>query len=288
VKSPKDFRLRVGWLADEVDTIVGGAELCVEELFYAKPEEVEIVPCRPPVFEEPDVDMYVVHNCTQYHVSAIGSLAKRPTIKLVYEYWYHGNKALREWLLANATLLLFLGEPHRNSFPHIFTAPSDIMPTIVTLEPFRQAVTDQRMSFGLRQGTIWIAQMTGDHKGIPQAVKWAEEHQEVVHFYGGGPPHFRPWNYATQPGVYALDMGQLPYPDVPRTMAKYAKFLFLPTELDSCSRTVFEAWASGLEMVINDFCGAQWWIDERPEDIERGKEMFWNHVLEVANSVQKI
>lgn len=276
------MKKRLGWLYDKISDPIGGAELCVKELAEQVPDDIEIVDCPPGGIAE-DVDAYAVHNCTQYRIDAVGKLREKPVIKLVYEQWWHGDPVLKTWLLNYSNKLLFLSQPHVDDFEYPINSPYDLMPTIVNLDRFREA-RERRPAFGGRDA-IWIAQMTGHHKGIKEAVQWAVRNEERVDFYGGGPPDWRPDNFLdfapTTDEVYVYDMGQIDYALVPWTMSLYEKFLFLPTVLDTCSRTVFEAWASGLELVLNDKCGAAWWIENRPADIERGSDMFWSHVEEV-------
>lgn len=257
--------MRLGWLADPPSQIIGGAELCVEQLARDRPAGVEIVPC-PPGGIVRDVDAYAVHNCTRYTLAEFLTTADRtrPILKLVYEQWWHGDPALRAYFLATSALALFLSPPHLVQFPHRIQCPTGIMPTIVDLEPFRDLKDDRR------RGTMWLGQMTSFHKGVEDAVGWAVDHGETVDFYGGG--WMRPPDH---PNV--RDHGQVPHDEVPALMAAHERFLFLPTLLDTCSRTIFEAWASGMELVTNENVGATWWIENAPELIETGSSTFWEH-----------
>lgn len=277
----RDRPLRVGWLADKIEDVIGGAELCEKHLRGSRPRRIEVVACPPGKIAE-DVDVYAIHNCTQYRIAdVVPKIRAKPVVKVVYEQWFHGEVALRQWLLTNSNLLLFLGQPHVDDFPHEFRAPHDLMPTIVNLDAFRAAAIWGN-TYGRQGGVMWMAQMTGEHKGLKEAIAWAEANETKVDFYGGGPIRFRPHNFTMRSDLIS-DMGQVPYGEVPRTMAMYQKFLFLPTILDTCSRTIFEASAAGLDLITNENCGATWWLENRPEDIEKGNDMFWAHVLRVAD-----
>jgi hypothetical protein len=131
--------VKIGWLADDIHTVIGGAELCVQMLLAEHPKRIEIVQC-PPGDIVNGLDLYIIHNCTQYRIGeVVRAVREKPFVKVVYEQWYHGDPALRSWLLANANLLLFLSKPHLDTFPHPYDAPTALIPTIVDLQPFREA-----------------------------------------------------------------------------------------------------------------------------------------------------
>lgn len=257
----------LGWLADAETDVIGGAELCVRRLEATRPEDVEIVRC-PPGHVVEGLDGYAIHNCTTYRFRDVEPILNRPVVKVVYEQWPHGDPLLRRELLNRSAVALFLSPPHLEQFPYPVGCPVRLMPTIVDLSSFAAFPRPQE-----RRGTIWLAQMTSAHKGVEEAVAWAEEHGEVVDFYGGGP--MRP-----APGKYVRDRGQIPWEQVPVVMAEHQRFLFLPRSLDTCSRTIFEARAAGLELVVNENCGAMWWIRNRPDLIEQGHRIFWDTVRE--------
>jgi hypothetical protein len=268
-----DDGMRVGWLADPETDVVGGAELCVRRLLETKPDDLQVVPC-PPGSVRSDVDCYAIHNCTRYTFREFLADARpdAPIVKVVYEQWWKGDPALRFFLLTASRVALFLSPAHLETFPHRVEVETTITPTFVDLEPFRKARERHR---GPREGVIWIAQMTSAHKGVDDAVRWAEKHQTTVDFYGGGemrPPAHR----------FVRDHGQIDPAAVPETMAAHRGFLFLPTLLDTCSRTILEAWAVGLELHLNEHCGALWWIEHAPESIDTSHETFWNAVTSAA------
>jgi hypothetical protein len=267
--------MRVGWLADPETDVVGGAELCVRRLLETRPDDLEVVPC-PPGGIRNDVDCYAIHNCTRYTLREFlaDGRSEAPIVKVVYEQWWKGDPALRFFLLAASRVALFLSPAHLDTFPHTIEVPTIVTPTFVDLEPFGRA---RHEHLGPREGVMWIAQMTSAHKGVDDAVRWAKDHRTVVDFYGGGwmrPPRHR----------FVRDHGQIDPAAVPATMAAHRGFLFLPTLLDTCSRTILEAWAAGLELHVNEHCGAMWWIENSPESIPTSHETFWNAVSAAAGS----
>lgn len=263
--------LRVGWVVDDRAPVIGGADLCVDDLVEAKPGEVEIVPC-PSRNIDPTVDLYAVHNVVSYNAEAIKQLAAKPVVKLVYEQWWVGDDILRAWLLENAEVAIFLSQPHLDQFPWPVKVPTLIQPTIHNhldrFDPSRWPLGDRE-----RAGVMWMAQMTGAHKGLPEAVAWAETNEQVVDFYGDG-------HIPKPQSRYAVYKGEKPPAVVPSIMAEYERFLFLPTVLDVCSRTIFEAHRAGLDLVVNENVGALWWLDNEPDAIGTGAARFWNTILD--------
>lgn len=264
--------MRIGWLMDRPGPIIGGAEVTAQRLIETRPEWAEIVLCEAGAVR-PDCDAYVIHNCVTYRADdTIPALTGKPVVKQIHDYWPHGDARLRAWLLDHSRLVLFDSWPHQRTFtfgfpvnPHcaikLVTAPIDV-------DVFRQAAARSTQ----REGVFWMAQLF-EHKGVAQAVGWAEEHQTLVHFYGEGP--LRP-----RESEYVQYCGQVPHADVPDLMATYATFLHVPTWVEPYGRTIIEAWAAGCSLIVNDNCGAFWWLQHDPIAVTRGDEMFWEYVEE--------
>jgi len=257
--------MRIGWLADSVGALRGGAEISSDTLVAAAPPGVEIVMCPPGHIAE-DVDMYAILNCTTYDASIIPVLSRRPVVKSVRDQWTFGDDELRSWLLDNAALTVFNSPIHRYWFMYPVNTPVEVVPPPIDLERFRMAARESTE----REGVLWLGAMHR-HKGVLEAVHWARRHKVVVDFIGNG---------TCIPGSekYVHYRGVIPYDDVPQTMARYERFLYLPRVLDGFARTVPEAWAAGCELVTGDMVGSMWWISNRPQDLERGAEMFWGAV----------
>ena len=68
--------------------------------------------------------------------------------------------------------------------------------------------------------------------------------------------------------------------DVPATLAQYETFVFLPTALEPFGRAVVEAWAAGLELVVNRNVGAIYWIENDPGALDSAAADFWTLVTE--------
>ena len=261
---------RIGWVADGVGAFRGGAELSSEALVAAAPDWVEIIPC-PPDDISTDVDAYVVLNVVEYSASAIPVFAQRVVIKSVRDMWVEGNDELREWLLDNAAVTVFNSPVHRSWFPYPVNTPTEVVPPPVDLERFREAAKRSTK----REGTIWIGAMHR-HKGILEAVHWAREHKEIVHFYGAG-------TAIPSQEAYVWYHGKVDYDNVPDLMARYEKFLYLPRVLDGFGRTVIEADACGLELILDGLIGSQWYLENNRAALETGAERFWEVVDEYAH-----
>lgn len=68
---------------------------------------------------------------------------------------------------------------------------------------------------------------------------------------------------------------QGPTNDVAKTLSAYETFVFLPTAIEPFGRAVVEAWAAGLELVVNRNVGALHWIKNDPEALQTAAEDFW-------------
>ena len=261
--------MRIGWLADKQDGIVGGAELSTKTLRLAAPDWAEIVPMLPG--RVTDADAYVVSNCKTYDMNIVKHLQHKPVIKVVRDLWIAGDPFLRQWLLANSDLCIFTSRFHRENFTFPVDSPVAFCPPPVDLERFWRKPNNLVQ----RSGVIWLGQMTNPHKGVAEAVAWATEHQTRVDFYGDG------WCNQHISGRWAKYWGWADYDKVPALLASYERFLFLPRWPEPCGRTVIEAWAAGCELIVNDLVGATEWIAD-PYLLEPGRAAahFWQLVKE--------
>jgi len=263
--------MRIGWLADPPGPIIGGAELSEELLRRNAPGWAEVVYCPPD--QVVDCDAYVVHNCVRYQ-GILPLLRRRPVIRWVHDYWPHGDPELREWTLQNARVAIFDSEPHYRAFPYPVGTRVKFCPEPMDLAPFVRAGQVASEDVGergvpLRSGVFWMGQMFA-HKGVAEAVRWAEQNGPVD-FYGDGPQ--RP---VQSPNVRYL--GQAPYEWVPDIMARYESFLHLPQWVEPFGRTVIEAAAAGCKLIVNDRVGAMWWLENEPDAIEQAIPRFWKIV----------
>ncbi|MBN1122796.1 MAG: hypothetical protein JXJ17_17095 [Anaerolineae bacterium] len=261
--------MKVGWLYDHPGQYAGGAELEVMELLDAVPEGVEIVQC-PPEKVSADVDVYVIHNCVSYGRSLLPLLADKPVVKRVHDVWPHGDGDLRRWLLTHARLVLLSSPIQHEEMPWRIDAPVEYVPSPVDIGRFRRA----GMTGSKRAGTVWLGRLTSG-KGLEQAHRWAVEQGCRVDVYGFGPLRdaIRP------PLIYC---GPVTYLAVPKLLARYERFLFLPDAVEPFGRTVVEAWAAGCEMIVNHNVGALWWIERDPAALDDAADRFWRLVLEAA------
>ena len=146
--------------------------------------------------------------------------------------------------------------------------PTEVVPPPVDLGRFREAARRSTR----REGIIWIGAMHR-HKGTLEAVHWARAHKEIVHFYGAG-------TAIPSQEQYVWYRGPVGYDDVPKLMAGYEKFLYLPRVLDGFGRTVVEADAAGCELILNGLIGSQWYLENDPAALENSAGRFWEIVKE--------
>jgi hypothetical protein len=255
--------MRIGWLADPPEDVVGGAELASAALRAAAPAGYRVAPCLPDAIVP--ADAYVVMNCTRYGASVLQQLAEAPVIKVVSDWWEWGDPHLRAWLLESSALVVLRSPIHRANFPWPIAAPVQLLPSPLDLAAFRKHALPAEQRNGR---AVWLGQMTSGWKGEQQAARWATAQQIHIDFYGAGP-------FVPDESEYVHLRGQIQYADVPDVLGSYTWFVFLPQRPGSFGRTVVEAWAAGCRLVANTNPGALWWIENRPADLDHGALLFW-------------
>lgn len=252
----------VGWLCDRSDT-VGGAELTQQAFRDAAPDGITVVDC-PPEGGWPQVDLFVVQNCTQYDPDVTYALEASgvPVVKYHHDVGPHVNPRLMSYFRSDAENL-FCSPLQRQTMEQRLGpfAGGQLCPPAMDLQRFRDARQEQR------HGTVWLGNMLNHGKGLRLAVEWAERNGPV-RFYGDGP--LRP------SGHNVNDWGPISYDEVPALLGRSEQLLFLPTAIEPFGRVIAEAWAAGCEIVTNELVGAKWWIDEAPDALGEGATEFWD------------
>lgn len=273
--------MRIGWLEDQSEYI-GGQELSMRALRDHSPYEVLYIP---PDYHhvglDHEVDAFVVGNCVTYPAEIIKLLSTAPVVKRVADWWLHGDKILREWLLQKSSRLVFCSPLHMHQFPYVIG--DDVMCEIcqppVDFEPFHQA-RDQ-VNSDMRRGTLWLGHMHDPvRKGVDLALRWAIRNDEIVDFYGEGAPDWLHGN--SQARLHPA----IEYDEVPILMASYDKFLFLPRHQEAFGRSVPEAHAAGCRLIVNLVPGSVWFIlNDRLCTVDEAVASFWMVVTEAINGV---
>lgn len=140
--------------------------------------------------------------------------------------------------------------------------PAVLIPPPVDLERFEEAAS--RVN-GNRKGNVCAGSWRNHGKAPLKAAEWAVS-RGGVDFYGGGP-------------LAPPRSSEVPYERMPDLLARYERFVFLPSVLEPFGRTVAEAWAAGCEIVTNRLVGAAYWLEENPDAIRTAGEDFWRVVL---------
>lgn len=250
--------MRVGWVAD-APGYVGGAELTQQEFKAAAPDGVEIVECRPGDVD-PTCDVMSVHNVTRFSPEDFQRISA-PVV------WYHHDlspwikPAVQEWL-DNEAIHLFCSPAQRDRYG----LDGKCIPPPVDLDRYRPS----RQVRKHRKGVVSIAQWRSPGKGARGIVEWARENGPID-VYGGG--DFIPFGEGLE------FMGDLDPKNVANVLLSYRTFVFLPTDFEPFCRCVVEAWASGLELIVNRNIGAAYWITEEPEALRTAGGDFWDAVL---------
>jgi glycosyltransferase involved in cell wall biosynthesis len=252
--------MRLAWIAD-TPHYTGGAEMTQQEFLDATPEGVEVVRCKPGEVET-DVDRAVVHTVTHYSLSDLRGLSKVPVT------WFHhdcspwNQPGVREFLNGHAD--------------HIFCSPMQrdkygidgpCIPPPLDLDRFKPP----RQSKKRRKGTVSLAQWRGAGKGVHLLEEWAAKQDEVIDVWGSG-------DFPPVSDKIAFK-GPIEPEYVPQLLWNYARFVFLPLELEPFCRTVAEAWAAGCRVITNNQIGATYWLRENPEAIKTAAADFWEAVL---------
>jgi hypothetical protein len=251
--------MRVGWLVDDDEGVLGGAELTEREHRAAAPEGVEIVDC-PKGNIDPTCDRYVIQNCVLYEVTDLLPLEGKPVTKMWHDVGPWMQPGVRGWLDANATAICC--SPLQSDYMGLDDAVW--IPPPVNLQRFMTAAYHVN---GNRHGNVCVGSWRNYGKAPHKVAEWAVENDSPVQFYGEGP-----W---APPGSKPV-----PYDKMPALLAGFERFVFLPNVLEPFGRAVAEAWAAGCELVVNGNVGAAYWLMEDPGAIETAGEDFWKVVLD--------
>jgi len=271
VIGPRKGKKRIGWLADAADSYRGGAEMVSDELQAQAPGWAEIT-YLPPEGVTEGFDAYVVHNCVSYGEEIVRVIQDKPVIKMIHDVWPHGDFNLRRWLLNTATLI-FVSPLQLQTFKYAVNKQAVVyVPANVYTLPYKQAAQAAQN----RSGAIWLGRLFPG-KGVEAAIAWAEANQTPLDFYGYGPL------VEAVAGQYARYCGRVAPDDTPALLARYERFVFLPTEVDTYSRTTVEAYVAGCKLTINGNVGAAYWIKEEPQAIHEGAARFWKVVEGAIN-----
>jgi hypothetical protein len=248
---------RIGWLQD-APGYTGGAELTATALRAAAPDDVEIVDCPPGEVEE-GLDLYLLHNVVTYGlVDLQAAMTKAPAFKYWNDVggWY--PDPLRKLIDKHATAICC--SPLQQSYMRLPVA--HLIPPPIDLGRFERAAALN----GHPRGTCSAASWRNLGKGARRVVAWAQEHNVAVDYYGGGP--FAPEGATV-----------VPYGRMPKVLASYNEFLFLPTCIEPFGRLVAEAWAAGCRLIVNQLVGAIYWIQEKPDALRTAAGDYWDAVL---------
>lgn len=249
--------MNVGWLADKSRS-VGGAELTQAEFRARAPEGVTVMDC-PPGEVLPGLDRYVIHNCVSYSADDLRvATEKRPAVK----YWHD----VGPWLTPEKHEVLRAGTTPVCCSPaqaEYMGLGAVLIPPPVDASAFEAAAA--AMPAADRAGAVSVGSWRNFGKGAHRAAEWAQLHGVELDFYGGG-------EWAPRGSV------EVPYEAMPALLARYERFVFLPTVLEPFGRLVYEAWSAGCQLETNRLVGALHWIEENPDAVATAADDFWSVV----------
>lgn len=235
--------MKIGWLHDDPG-YPGGAELTMAEFRSAAPVGVDVVDVAPG--HHPRADRFVVGNCQTYPsvYAPVGT-----TIR------YHHDVSL-----APMDSQLFGAR-------HIFCSPlqrqrmqmeGDCIPPALDLDRFRHYANSNH-----RSGAVCVGRMA-----YGKGLEFLAEYPEPVDVYSSVP-------IQSEGSIRYRGPAQ----DVAKVLARYERFVFLPTAIEPFGRAAVEAWAAGCRLVLNKNVGARYYLEEAPEKLETAAENFWAAVL---------
>ncbi len=259
-------KVRIGWIQD-YPSVLGGAELTASSINRSAPPEVVILQATTDDFPK-NIDLFVVHNCTQFDRSLIPALSTAPVVKYIHDVWPQGDPELKTWLL-DQSRILFLTSP----FHVDLVFPSQPPNTVILSPPqFREAPPTSASV--TRKGHVWLGQMMNSGKGIRQVANWANETSTRVDFYGRGP-------FAPEPSDFVNLKGSIPFSSVHSTLSEYATFIHKPLSPEPFGRSVVEASIAGCQLDVSDNIGALYWLntDSRKDFLFRSDAYFWEKAL---------
>ena len=194
----------------------------------------------------------MIGNCLSYGDEIPALLRhKRP----VYRYHHDITRAPADGLLPKRTRHIFCSPLQRARMG----LEGELVPPALDLERFRLT-----RNLNHRTGACCIGRMA-----YGKGMELLAEFPEPIDVYSSVP---------------VADMGTALYQgaaaDVPATLAQYERFVFLPTALEPFGRAVVEAWAAGLELVVNRNVGALYWIENYPGALDSAAADFWAQVTQ--------
>ena len=262
--------MKVGWLADAVE-VPGGAELTQAEFRAAAPAGVEVVDCPPDGLEGlAGCDVACVHNSVTYPPETVDALAGRPVLR----YWHDLARAGG----AGRPGARPLGARARDERLHLAAAPRPLPAPASNARATWSLPRSTSRAFGRSapQAERRLLARLGDarRQGARPGVRVGRG-ERAGGLLGRSPPERR------RPRRAIKVKGLVPPEYVPEILARYERFVFLPTTVEPFGRAVVEAWAAGCELIVNRNVGALHWL-EHPDGLSTAAADFWRLVGELA------
>lgn len=241
--------LRIGWLQDNIMQPVSGARTSATLLRQMAPPEVTILEIDPqalPLRRKLAVDAFVALKCDTYPPETVEFIDGKPLVTSLRDIWRsQGSSIVRQYLLDESRLVLFLSELHVSAFPYRVRAPVEICPPPFDV-PWMQE-QHHEYCYGPRSGTCWVGSYEYS-KGVGETIGWANRTQTQVDFYGAG-------QLAPRDTPFTRNCGFLEPGHVLETMGRYKQFVYQPMLPDPFGRTVVEAAIMGCQLTLNDKVG---------------------------------
>jgi hypothetical protein len=226
--------MRVGWVTHHLPgdrgsnrhllpgMFAGGAEMLDYDMVAAAPDGVTVDWLPPSRWEDAaDYDRVVVTGTDLLGQDAMWGLAElRPVV------WVHHKQTpddARAYLFGMAEPFVCMSDLHAEAEARWSGVSPEVCNGWMDLSQIRPAEKGE--------WALWAAR-NHPHKGLAEARKWAADR-----------------------GVPLRELTNVPRDEVLAAMCEARWFVFLPTFLDACPRTLIEAEAAGCEIVTNGLAG---------------------------------
>lgn len=260
--------MKIAWVADNTygEIPTGGAEATNKSLVAKCP--YEIVELTPSTLEKKkqliENDLVIFGNIKWFTDEQMNWMLDVPVrAKYEHDYWNlanPGQEVYKKPFWEGCSICIFHSPAHIEEYKNIYP---DIEFKNIWLQPSAMDV-DSMYSGEKEDISIYVGSLT-HHKGVMDALAWAEENNVMLHVYGIGECIEQVVAHR-----HAIYCGTIDYKGLLKLYAESRRFVFIPNWIDPYARTVVESRLCGCEQVLNDKIGAMsysWW--DEPDEVYR-------------------
>lgn len=259
--------MKIGWLV--APDAISGTKVTSENLKSAAPDDIEVINYDPA--QPTSCDGYVVHTSAIPQnlpvfpsLKSLGSIIKKKPVILYSHSWGLD--------VVGSDIVIYQSPGHEST--HKLGTKSYVVPPYIIPSEYEKADGVERMSTQL-----WVGNFGEPTNGADIAIRKAEHHKRMTHFYGWGVP-------VGSQSTYCQFFPAIDHADMPKLYQSYENLIFYPRRPSPFSRHIAEALLNGCEVTMWGTVGIETFdrpITEVLELCKRAGEDFWNIVkTEVA------